>query len=258
MTASDARLPVALRAAAVPLALLALWELGARLGLVAPLFFPPPSAILARLAAMAQGSLLPEHVAATGLRLLVGVGVGGGLGMLLGLAMGLSARVEGATGGLVAITHPLPKTALLPLFLVFFGYGETARLVLVGLAAAFPMIIAGRAAVRGMDPLLLDVCRSYGVTGGLFWRRMVLPACLPVLLAGLRLALNTAMIVTITVEMLASNDGLGTLLWLGWQTMRLEDIYAVLLLIGLFGLVTSKALSRWEQDVEPRAGRGDH
>jgi ABC-type nitrate/sulfonate/bicarbonate transport system permease component len=109
----------------------------------------------------------------------------------------------------------------LPLFLVFFGYGETARLVLVGLSATFPMVIAARTAVHGIDPLLIDVCQSYRITGFLRLRRLVLPACRPVVLAGLRLAINTALIVAISVEMLAANNGLGAILWFGWQTMRL-------------------------------------
>lgn len=223
--------------------LLALWELAARTGIVAALFFPAPSSVFLRLFSMISDGSLTEHVGATLLRVVVGVVIGGGAGLVLGLLMGLSSRANAALDWLVSISHPLPKIALLPLFLVFFGYGETARLVLVGLSAAFPMIIAARTAVYTIDPLLIDVCAAYQVTGYHKLRRLILPACRPLVIAGLRISINTALIVAISVEMLAANEGLGVMLWFGWQTMRLEDIYGVLIIIGLFGLIISKAFN---------------
>jgi NitT/TauT family transport system permease protein len=227
----------------LPIGLFLGWQLGSQVGLIKPLFFPAPSTIVNRLYALILDGTVPTNLFATLMRVLIGVGVGGGIGLAIGLAMGLSERISKVLDGLVAATHPMPKIALLPLFLVIFGYGENARLILVALSATFPLIIASRTAVQAMDPLLLDVCKSYGIKGQLQLRRMVLPACLPIVLAGLRLAISTALIVTISVEMLAANDGLGSLLWFGWQTMRLEDIYAVLLVIALFGLVVNKAIT---------------
>lgn len=230
----------------VPLGLILGWQLGAQTGLVPRLFFPAPSTILMRVYDLMLDGTMPTQFGATLSRVAIGVALGGGAGLAIGLSMGLSTRINAALDGLVAITHPMPKIALLPLFLVIFGYGENARLILVGLSAIFPMIIASRTAVRGIDPLLLDVCQSYNVTGALWLRRMILPACLPAILAGLRLAINTALIVAISVEMLAANDGLGSMLWFGWQTLRLEDIYAVLLVIGLLGLAINKVITHLE------------
>ena len=232
----------------VPLGLLLGWQLGVQTELIPRLFFPAPSTILMRLYDLTLDGTMPTHFGATLSRVVIGVALGGGLGLVIGLSMGLANRINAALDGVVAITHPMPKIALLPLFLVIFGYGEHARLILVGLSAIFPIIIASRTAVRGMDPLLLDVCRSYNVTGALWLQRMILPACLPVILAGFRLAINTALVVAISVEMLAANDGLGSMLWFGWQTLRLEDIYAVLLVIGLLGLAINKMITHFEID----------
>lgn len=236
---------------ALPILVVLIWELGSRAGLVDLLIFPAPSRIITHtFSILLDGTLIHQFGISIG-RVAQGVLFGGGFGLILGLSMGLSQRVNLAADGLVSVTHPMPKIALLPLFLIFFGYGETARIVLVSLSAMFPMIIAARTAVHSMDYLLLDVCEVYGVTGVLRLRKMILPACAPVVLAGLRLAISTALIVTISVEMLAANDGLGSLLWLGWQTMRLEDIYSVLLIIGVFGLGISKFIGYLEQQKKP-------
>jgi ABC-type nitrate/sulfonate/bicarbonate transport system permease component len=99
--------------AIVPLSLLLIWELASRNGLISQLFFPPPSMILARLWQLTLTGSLPENVGATVGRVVVGVLIGGGLGLMLGLSMGISARMNAAADGLVSVTHPLPKIALL-------------------------------------------------------------------------------------------------------------------------------------------------
>lgn len=228
----------------VPIALLLTWELGVRFDFINALFFPAPITVLGAFFAMfSEGELVSDFLITVS-RVVFGVCVGGSIGLFVGLGMGWNRHFHAGASGLISMTHPLPKIALLPLFFVIFGYGEPTRLILVSLTAFFPMVIASRMAITTMDTSLLDVCKNYNVRGGLFLRRMVLPACKPVILAGLQLAINTTLIVSLSIEMLASNTGLGAILWSGWQTMRLEDIYVALFIIALMGVLVNSLIFR--------------
>lgn len=226
------------------LALAAAWELGAQLGAVSPLLMPAPSVILAWCAGSLASGEMVGHLAASGQRLLAGVLLGGLAGTALGLAMGLSARLDATLDPIVAGLHPLPKLALLPLFLVIFGFGEKSRIMPIALAAFFPMAIAGANAVRGIDPLLRDVARNYGARGIMLLRRVILPGAAPMLATGFRLAVNAAVIVTISVEMLTATEGIGAAVWQAWQTMRLEQLYGTLAIVALIGVASQRLLGR--------------
>jgi NitT/TauT family transport system permease protein len=220
------------------------WEAGSRLGAVSPLLMPAPSLILGWcLSSLASGEMV-GHLAASGERLLSGVVLGGLAGVALGLAMGLSARLGATLDPMLAGLHPLPKLALLPLFLVIFGFGETARILPIALAAFFPMAIAGANAVRGIDPLLRDVARNYRARGIVLLRRVILPGAMPMLATGFRLAVNAAVIVTISVEMLTATEGIGAAVWQAWQTMRLEQLYGTLVIVAVLGVAGQHLLGR--------------
>lgn len=220
-------------------------EIAARSGLVSPLLFPVPSVILGWLwSDLRDGDLLAQ-IADSGQRLAIGVGVGAGLGLAVGLAMGAMPRLRTVLDPVIAAIHPLPKVALLPLFLVLFGFGETARLLPVALVAFFPMAIASATAVRSIDPLLWDVARNYGAGPGMRLRRIILPGARPALLTGLRLSLNVAIVVMISVEMLSGTDGLGAAIWQAWQTMRIEQLYGTLAVIAVSGILLNRVLAIW-------------
>ncbi|HEV7455611.1 MAG TPA: ABC transporter permease subunit [Roseococcus sp.] len=220
------------------------WEGAARAGWVATLMFPPPTTILGWLLESLRGGEMAEALLASGQRLAIGFGLGAGLGTVVGLAMGLAPRLHRAFDPVIAALHPLPKVALLPLFLVLFGFSEQARLVPVVLVAFFPAAIAAAVAVRGIDPLLWNVARNYGAPPLMVLRRLVLPGAWPVLRAGLRLSLNAAIVVLISVEMLSGNDGLGAAVWQSWQTMRVEQLYGTLLVLAVLGLLFNRCLGR--------------
>ena len=221
----------------LPAALIAAWQFSVPL-LDADMryLFPPPSDVWTQLLKSTDNGLL-NNFGVTVRRIFVCVGIGGGLGAATGLLMGVSKVANITLDGIVAFLMPIPKIAVFPFFLVVFGFGETARLVPIALSAYFPMLVAGRTAAQSIDPHLVEVCKSYDITGWLWVKRFLLPSCMPVLLSGLRLATTTTLIVSVAVEMLASNVGIGSVLWLSWQTMQMEQIFAGLFLIGLFGML---------------------
>jgi NitT/TauT family transport system permease protein len=241
-------------AAALALVLLA-WEIGVGRGVVAPLFFPPPSKIVSTIAHLLREGGLAGHTAATLSRAAAGFALGGGAGFALGLAMGLSRRVRGALDPLVAAAHPVPKVAILPLFLVIFGIGDTAAILVIALAALFPLLINTLTGVRRISPAYLDVGRACGAKPLRLFGKVVLPAALPMILGGVRLSFNMAFLVAIAVELLSARTGLGSLIWQAWQTFRTEEIYAALSVISALGAgsnavleVLSKRLVPWAEE----------
>lgn len=220
------------------------WEAAARAGWISALLFPPPALILGWLWDSLRSGELLEALLSSGQRLGAGVLTGAGLGLLIGVPMGLVPLLHRAFDPVIAAFHPMPKVALLPLFLVIFGFGETARVLPVAMVAFFPMAIAAATAIRGIDPLLWDVARNYGAGRWMLLRRVILPGTRPVLLAGFRLSLNAAIIVMVSVEMLTGTDGLGAAIWQAWQTMRVEQLYGTLLVLATLGLLFNRVLDR--------------
>jgi len=243
----------------LPLGLLILfllgWQLGVAVDLIPALFFPAPTTIAGALVDSCRSGELPGHLAATLLRVAQGLVLGCVPAAFLGLAMGWSARVRSVFDPLVATLHPMPKIAVLPLLMVILGIGELSKVVAVATATFFPMLLSSMAGVRQINPQLFDVARCYGASRRQTLIRIVLPASLPMMLTGLRLSINVSLMVTIAVELVASRTGLGSLIWLGWETMRTEILYAGIVVIACLGVTFSlvleraeKALIPWEQE----------
>jgi ABC-type nitrate/sulfonate/bicarbonate transport system permease component len=227
------------------------WELGSRSGLISRLFFPAPSTILITLVqSIASGTLLID-LGYTLFRLTLGLAAGGILGLALGLAMGWSGTVRAVAAPVVAAFHPMPKLALLPLALVIFGIGEQSKIVMIGLTSFFPMLINSLAGVQQIDALTLEVARHYHARGWTLFRRVIWPASLPLVLVGVRLALNGALLMTVAVELVLARQGLGASIWLAWQTLRTEHLYAALLVIALLGLASNAAIERITAHLTP-------
>lgn len=212
------------------------WEGLARAGAISAFYFPPPTSILVTLGDLVAGGELLKHLAATFSRLVPGLLLGASAGLLVGLAMGWSPRVRALVDPFVAALHPVPKFAILPLIMVIVGVGETSKIIVVALAALFPMLINAMAGVRQISPLHFEVAENYGASRLQVLRRVVLPGSLPMVLSGLRLALNLGFLVTIGSEIMAARQGLGAMIWLGWEVLRVEVIYAGLLVTALLGI----------------------
>ena len=212
------------------------WEAASRAGLVSALYFPAPTAIARTLFAMAESGELALHFRATLSRLLAGLALGGVPGLALGLVMGWSNALRRLVDPFVAAVHPIPKIAVLPLVMVLFGIGETSKILVVGVTVFFPMLINTMGAVRQIDPLYFDAARNYGAGFLKLLTRVLLPGSLPMVLSGLRLSLNIGLLVTIAVEIVAGDTGLGSVIWLAWEVLRTEALYASLLVVSLLGI----------------------
>jgi NitT/TauT family transport system permease protein len=241
-----AALPVrwSVRFVFVWMAILAALEVLVRSGADTGFFLPAPSAVVVSLWKMIANGSLAANLSATISRILLGLLCGAGLGVVLGLAMGTSKRLRRVLDPLVAAIHPIPRLAFFPLLIVVLGVGETSKLAAVSLGAFFPMLLNTVAGVRGMNPVHLELARNYGADRRQMFLHVLLPGSMPLMLTGLRLSTNVAFHSTIGVEMVGSRTGIGAMLWLSWQTFRIDHLYAILVVIAAIGIGLA-SLIRW-------------
>lgn len=218
------------------LVFLLMWEGLAQAGLASPIIFPAPSKIIVSfITGLINGEFTHDSVLSVS-RILSGFLVGGGAGLLLGLVLGWSRRIRRVLDPIVAALHPIPKLALLPMALIIFGLGETSRTVMVSISAFFPMVISTMAGVMQINPTYYEVVENYGASKLDIFRKVVLPGSLPYVMSGARLSLKSALTMTIGVEMIYGTNGLGSVLWLAWETMRMTDLYSAILIVSIMGI----------------------
>jgi NitT/TauT family transport system permease protein len=226
----------------VPLGLLALWELLARLAVLSPRYFPPPTRIGAVLVtSLAEGDLGGETLT-TLLRLGLAFGLAAVPAVPLGLLMGLARPVRALVEPYIAVLFPVPKIALLPFLLILLGVGEPAFVLTGAISAFFQITISTLAGVQTMDPRLLDVGRNYGAHGPRLFLKVILPAALPAIFTGLRLGLGLALVAIVAVEFIAARSGLGHLVYRHWQTLSTPQMYGAFVLVGALGLLLTRGL----------------
>jgi sulfonate transport system permease protein len=227
---------------AVPVALLALWEIASRLAVVSPRYFPAPTTIGWVLAdRFVEGDLGAQSLV-TLARLACAFALAAVAGVLLGLLMGIARPVRAAIEPYIAFIFPVPKITLLPFLLIILGVGEPAFVLTGATSAFFQIVISTLGGVQTLDPRLLEAGRNYGAHGArLFWK-VILPAALPSIFTGLRLGLGLALVSLVAVEFIAAKSGLGHLVYRHWQMLSTPEMYAAFVLVGALGLALTRGL----------------
>lgn len=232
-------------------AVLTVWEGIVRAGLLPELFFPPPTAIGRRILELLADGTLADHMGATLARMSFGLASGACAGFLVGVAMGRSAPIRRVVDPIVGAVYPIPKIAILPLVMIFLGIGESSRQFVIALGAFFPMLISTMAGVRQIPSIYFEVAATYGSGPVDRLRRVILPASLPTVLGGFRIALNSVIHITIAVEIVSAFTGLGSLVWISWETMDVEKLYATLAVIAALGIATTYGVNRLSERLVP-------
>ena len=237
---------------AIIIAILLVW---ARMGNVSKLFFPAPSQIAQTFMELLRDGTLHTNVLASTRRLLLGLLIGGGIGTVIGLLLGWSETLREIFDPIIAALHPIPKVSILPMIIIIFGIGETTKLIVVALSTFFPMLINTMAGVMMLNPTYFDVAKNYGMSRWNIFRQIIIPGSLPMMLPGLRIALNSALVLTIVVELITSLDGVGEMIGFAWRTLRTRELYATLCVIALLGIlfnlivrILTKVLIPWHQE----------
>ena len=233
--------------AGVLLSLVLLLELATRSGWVNAVLVPPPTAVAQRVFAVVTAGSLLAPLGRTMVLLAVAYAIGCGLGIALGVLMGRFRPVHGLLEPLVEILRPLPKPALLPPLMLFLGLGDTMKITAVALGVFFPVLINTIQGVRGVDPVLVDVARTFGHSrAGLLWK-VVLPSAMPLVLAGMRIALGIALVLVVVAEMMAGTGGIGYLIIDLQRSFRIVDMYAWVVILAVLGYALNEVFIRIER-----------
>ncbi len=223
----------------VPALFVGAWQWAAAAGAVNTLFFPPPSDILATGGDMVRSGELQHHLGASARRIGLGLVLGVAAGVAVGFAMGLSALLRAALDPTLSALYVVPKLALLPLLLLVFGVGETPMVLLVAIAVFFLVWITTMTAVRTVPEGWREAARAFGANRRQFVGHVLLPASMPQILTGLRLATGMAVLVTVGVEFVQGADGLGRLIWMSWSLFLPERMYVGIVVVALLGVVAA-------------------
>jgi ABC-type nitrate/sulfonate/bicarbonate transport system permease component len=220
---------------AVVVALLALIELGVRLGSINASLVPPPTEVAVRIADILWTGAFVGPLASTLYLLFIAYFGASALAVAIGLLMGRFRAIYSLFEPLVELLRPLPKPALLPPLILFLGLGDLMKSVVVGLAVFFPVLINTIQGVQGVDPVLINTARTFGYGRFAVLRKVILPAALPLIFAGLRVSLALGLILVVIAEMLAGTGGLGYLILDMQRTFRVQNMYAWLAILAVLG-----------------------
>ena len=228
--------------------LLLAWEWAARGFGLSALVLPAPSVIFKSLwNGLASGYFWP-HVRSTGSELLLGLGIGCIVGFATGVAMAESAFLRGLLMPYVVVSQVIPKLALMPLFIVWFGFGMTSTVVITALICFFPLMENTLTSLQQVEPQRLELFRMLGATPRQTLLRLKLPSGLPGILAGLRVAVVLALVGAVVGEFIGANRGLGALVIASQGMMDTPLMFAVLVLIAVLGMLVYQAtlaLEKW-------------
>ncbi len=218
-----------------------------------PIFLPGPWVVAGALVTLAVKGQLWGHIAATLERVAIGFSTGAVLAIGIGLPSGYFRAVRNIVEPVVELLRPIPPLAMLPLFLVWVGIGETSKVGFITYATFFPMFLTTVHAVGQMDPLLVRAAQSLGARPSQLFFRVILPAALPDMLTGLRLGIALSFFVIVISEFIGAEQGLGFLINDGRSFYLVPQMLGAAVLLGLFGYagnalvrLAERRLLRWQ------------
>jgi ABC-type nitrate/sulfonate/bicarbonate transport system permease component len=230
---------------------LAALEYLTRAGVINRALFPPPSVVATTFSDLLMHGTVLKPFGATLALFSAGYVLAVIAGVLLGLAMGTSPTINHLLDPLIESIRPMPKAALVPVLMLFLGFGAPMQITAVMLASFFPVLINTIQGVRGTDPILTATGRTFGLSRAAITFKIILPAAMPYIFAGMRVAVGLALLMTILTEMLAGNSGLGYLVLENQRSFRIRDMYAWLVILAAVGLVINVAMATAERRFVP-------
>jgi ABC-type nitrate/sulfonate/bicarbonate transport system permease component len=226
----------------LPLLILALaWEAVARLGLVSSLALPPLSRVMGAFVDLVRDGDLVQNGLASLYRAGLGLGLAVVVGAALGIAMAWWRMLDALIGPLVEILYPMPKSALIPVTVLWLGFGDGSKILLIFLGCMLPVTLGAFNGARGADRVLIWSARSMGAGRLRVLRDVVLPSALPELLNGIRTALALAFILLVASELIVAQQGLGYLIGFLGSSGAYEGMFAVVLTVALLGFAADRA-----------------
>ncbi|BDH46888.1 taurine ABC transporter permease [Salmonella enterica subsp. enterica serovar Choleraesuis] len=239
--------------------LLALWWLITRLHLIDPLFLPPPGQVLGKLITIAgsQGFMdatLWQHLAASLMRIVSALLAAVIIGVPTGIAMGLSPTIRGILDPLIELYRPIPPLAYLPLMVIWFGIGETSKILLIYLAIFAPVALATLDGVRNAQQVRLRAARALGASGIQVLRHVILPGALPEILTGIRIGLGVGWSTLVAAELIAATQGLGFMVQSAGEFLATDVVLAGIAVIAIIAFSLELGLRALTRRLTPWHG----
>jgi ABC-type nitrate/sulfonate/bicarbonate transport system permease component len=214
-------------------------------------FIPAPTDIAVRFWQLCVNGELFVHTGVTLYRVFAGFLIGAIPAIAVGLFMAMFRPVRIFFDPLIAALFPIPKVALMPLLLLAFGFGDASKIALVATAVFFPVIVNTYAGAANIDRIYWDVAKNYGASSYVMFTRIVFFGALPLIFAGLKIALAVSFVVLVAAEFVASKSGLGYLIWNSWELLQVDYMFVGIVVIGILGLITSVLFQELENKVIP-------
>ncbi|TFD47869.1 ABC transporter permease [Cryobacterium frigoriphilum] len=239
--------PVILGGALLPLAILLVWQLSITLGLVSVTQLPSPAMVLLAAVDLSERGLLTLYVAISTQRVLIGFAIGASLGVAAGALVGLSRSANVLLAPTLGAIRAVPSLAWVPLLLLWLGFGEQPKITLVAIGAFFPVYTTVSLALRHVDQQLVEAGRAFGLGGIRLFTAVQLPAVIPSVISGLRLALVQAWLFLVAAELLGASMGLGFLLSESGGNGRIDRIILAIVLLAVIGKITDAVVGIFEK-----------
>ena len=233
--------------AILPLALLALWQLTTSLGLFTAVQLPSLGSVVTAADQLIGRGSLGQYVAVSTQRVLAGFAIGASLGLLLGAVTGLGRSWDTFLGSTLGAIRAVPSLAWVPLLILWLKIGEESKITLIAIGAFFPVYTTVSAALRHVDRQLVEAGRAFGLHGVRLFTTVQLPAVLPSVISGLRLALAQSWLFLVAAELIASSSGLGFLLVDSQNNGRVDRILLAIILLAFLGKTTDAAIGLFER-----------
>ncbi len=234
-------------AAATLVGLVLLWQAGASAGWIDTLFLPPPVAIGRALATLAVSGELWRHLGASLRRLAIGWSLGTVGGVALGIAVGVSSLARAPGMAVVSALFPIPKIALVPLFIIWFGIGEGSKVATLAFGVFFPTVINTAAGIDALPRGLIRMGQSFGLSRGAILGKIVLPGALPAILSGFRVTTSIAIILLVAAEMIGAQNGIGAFVLQAGNLYDTDNLLAGIVVLSLLGLTVAWVVGRLER-----------
>ena len=238
-----------LAGAATLIGLVLLWQAGASLGLIHSLFLPAPVTIAAALYDLTISGELWRHLSASLARLAIGWTIGTVCGISVGLAVGLWSAARSPGMAVVSALFPIPKIALVPLFIIWFGIGEGSKIVTLAFGVFFPTVIATVGGVDNVSRGLIRMGQSFGLPATDIVAKIVLPGAMPGILAGFRISASVALLLLVAAEMIGAQYGIGAFVLTAGNLMQTDQLLAGVVVLSILGLLISWGLGTVERSV---------
>ncbi len=229
------------------LGLIALWQIGASAGWIKSVFLPPPVAIATALWHLTVSGELWKHLSASLLRLGIGWVAGTVFGVGMGLAVGLWSALRSPIMAVVAALFPIPKIALVPLFIIWFGIGEGSKIATLAFGVFFPTVIATAGGVDNVPRGLIRMGQSFGLSTGAIVRTLVLPGALPAILSGFRVTTSIAIVLLVAAEMIGAEQGIGAFVLSAGNLYDTDNLLAGIVVLSVLGLIVAWGIGRLEK-----------